>query len=130
MVVVTGGGRGLGLGVTREFLRRGARVAICGRDGGVIERAERTLRAAGGDVWGAACDVSDPVQVSAFLDAVRERFGPINALVNNAGQCFVGPAAELEAADMEYALRHIFWVVYHPTMAALPQMRDRRSAGS
>ena len=105
VVVVTGGGRGLGFAVSREFLRRGAKLAICGRAGEVIARAERALRARGGDVLGAACDASDPRQVGAFVARVIERFGAIDVLVNNAGQCFVGPAAELEAGDVEYALR-------------------------
>lgn len=126
VAIVTGGGRGLGLAIARELLRRGCRVALCGRDGATAERAARALREEGADVFGAGCDASDPAQVEAFVDDVIARFGRIDILVNNAGQCFVGPAVELEAGDMEYALRNIFWVHYHPTMAVLPHMRARR----
>ncbi|WNG48623.1 SDR family oxidoreductase [Archangium minus] len=126
VVVITGGGRGLGLAIAREFLQRGCRLAICGRDGEVIARATEAFRKRGAEVYGEACDASDPVQVDAFVARVLERFGTIDVLVNNAGQCFVGPAVELEPQDVETALRNIFWVHYHPTMAVLPHMRSRR----
>jgi len=126
VVMITGGGRGLGLAIAREFLQRGCRLALCGRDGEVIARATEDFRRQGADVFGAACDASDPVQVEAFVAQVLERFGRIDVLVNNAGQCFVGPAAELQPVDVEEALRHIFWTHYRPTMAVLPHMRSRR----
>lgn len=126
VVMITGGGRGLGLAIAREFLQRGCRLALCGRDGEVIARATEDFRRQGADVLGAACDASDPAQVEAFVAQVLERFGRIDVLVNNAGQCFVGPAVELQPADVEEALRHIFWTHYRPTMAVLPHMRARR----
>ena len=126
VVVITGGGRGLGFAIAREFLQRGCRLAICGRDGDVIARAVADLQRRGADVFGAACDASDPTQVQAFIVQVLERFGVIDVLVNNAGQCFVGPAVELRAEDAHEALRHIFWTQFHPTQAVLPHMRARR----
>src|SRR4051812_33156616 len=112
VVVITGGGRGLGFGIAEEFLKRGCRLAICGRDGDVIAEAVEAFRRRGADGFGMACDGSDPAQVGTFLARVIERFGNIDVLVNNAGQCFVGPAAELTAEDVVYALRNIFWCQY------------------
>jgi NAD(P)-dependent dehydrogenase (short-subunit alcohol dehydrogenase family) len=123
VALITGGGRGLGLAITRALVQQGCRVAICGRDEDVIAASVATLREAGADAMGEACDASDPVAVNAFVQRVLGHFGRLDILVNNAGQCFVGPAAELQAADMERALRNIFWVHYHPTMAVLPHMR-------
>jgi NAD(P)-dependent dehydrogenase (short-subunit alcohol dehydrogenase family) len=126
VAIVTGGGRGLGLAIARELVKRGCRVAIGAREEDVIERAVAELRDAGGDVMGAALDASDRTSVEAFVAAVHARHGRIDVLVNNAGQCFVGPASELEAFDLERAFRNIFWVQYHPTMAVLPHLRARR----
>lgn len=126
VVMVTGGARGLGFAMARAFLQRGCRLAICGRSGDVVARAVEELRGQGGDVFGAPCDVGDPEQVRAFVEQVIGHFGAIDVLVNNAGQCFAGPAVQLEAETVEQALRNIFWVQFHPTMAVLPHMRSRR----
>jgi NAD(P)-dependent dehydrogenase (short-subunit alcohol dehydrogenase family) len=126
VVIVTGGGRGLGYAIARECVRRGSRVAISGRDADEVERAATALREAGGDVHAAACDCAAPEAVAAFVAAVLARFGRIDVLVNNAGECFVGPAADLRDEDVERALRNIFWVQVRPTLAVLPHMRQRR----
>jgi NAD(P)-dependent dehydrogenase (short-subunit alcohol dehydrogenase family) len=125
VAIVTGGGRGLGLAITRELLQRGCRVAICGRDGEVIRRAVEDFERQGFQIIGSACDTSEPEQVDAFVGAVLANHGSIDVLVNNAAQCYVGPASELEAVDMLLALKNIFWAQYYPTMAVLPHMRAR-----
>lgn len=125
VAVVTGGGRGLGLAITRELAAHGCRLAICGRDADVIHRAVQALRAEGAEIFGAPCDASEPEQVEAFITSVIDRYEVIDVLVNNAGQCFVGPAVELEPADLESALRNIFWTHYYPTLSVLPHMRQR-----
>lgn len=126
VVMITGGARGLGFDIAREFLARGSKLAICGRDGDGVARAVEQLKSQGADVFGAPCDASNPEQVQAYVQQVLERFGTIDVLVNNAGQCFAGPAAQLDAETMDKALRGIFWVQFQPTMAVLPHMRSRR----
>lgn len=125
VVVVTGGGRGLGFAVARAFAARGCKLAICGRDGDVIARAVEELGRYGVDVFGDTCDVSEPAQVEMFIEQVLTHYCAIDVLINNAGQCFVGPAVELRAAELDEAFRNIFWVHYHPTMQVLPHMRQR-----
>ena len=126
VAVVTGGARGLGLAITRALLERGCRVAICGRDEAVLARCVDRHRSKGFTILGQACDVSDPEQVKAFLRTVVDTYGPVDILVNNAAQCYVGPASELDSLDMLLALRNIFWSQFHATMAVLPHMRARR----
>jgi NAD(P)-dependent dehydrogenase (short-subunit alcohol dehydrogenase family) len=123
VALITGGGRGLGRQIAEELLGQGCKLAICGRDAAEIADATAAMREQGGDVFGEACDASEPDQVNAFVQRVIERFGRIDVLVNNAGQCFVGPATALRPEHMEDALRNIFWVQYYPTMAVLPHMR-------
>src|SRR3954454_2149431 len=81
VVVITGGGRGLGFGIAEEFLKRGCRLAICGRDGDVIAEAVEAFKRRGGDVLGMACDGSDPAQVHTFVSRVMNDFGTIDILV-------------------------------------------------
>ena len=123
VAIVTGGARGLGLSITRALVRQGCRVAICGRDANNVQRCVEQLREEGFTILGQACDVSDPVQVGAFAQAVLQTYGTVDILVNNAAQCYVGPAPELDALDMQHALQNIFWGPFYATRAVLPQMR-------
>jgi NAD(P)-dependent dehydrogenase (short-subunit alcohol dehydrogenase family) len=126
VAIVTGGARGLGLAITRALVRQGCRVAICGRDGETVLRCVEQLRTEGATIMGQACDLGDPDQATAFVQTVVEAYGAVDILVNNAAQCYVGPASELDSLDMQLALRNIFWAQFYPTKALLPQMRARR----
>jgi 3-oxoacyl-[acyl-carrier protein] reductase len=82
IALVTGGSRGIGLDICKAFVEAGAKVALCGRDGGKAEAAAQQL---GGGSRGYACDVAVSSQVEAFAKAVEKDFGRIDVLVNNAG---------------------------------------------
>ena len=83
--VITGGSRGIGLGITRELARNGCRLAIAGRDPQALEAAIAQLKAEGLSISARRCDVSDSDQVHEFFHAVRERLGALDFLINNAG---------------------------------------------
>ena len=76
--VVTGGSRGLGLLISRELIRRGARVAILARNSDELHRAETALRRQGGHVLALQCDVTDPQQVANAIQRVRKELGEIH----------------------------------------------------
>jgi citronellol/citronellal dehydrogenase len=96
IAIVTGGGTGIGRATARELARTGAGVAICGRRPEPLEDARAELEAAGRDVLAMPCDVREPEQVGAFLDAVQDRLGPVDVLVNNAGGQFAAPLEAIE----------------------------------
>jgi NAD(P)-dependent dehydrogenase (short-subunit alcohol dehydrogenase family) len=125
-VLITGGSRGLGLVLGREFARQGAELAICARDPDELARAKEDLVQHGADVLAALCDVTDRGQVEAMVRAVSERWGPIDVLVNNAGTIQVGPMEEMTVADYEDAMKTHFWAPLYTTLAVLPAMRQRR----
>jgi len=83
--VVTGGSRGIGLGIARELARNGCRVAIAGRDPQALEGAISALRREGLSLSAKRCDVSDPDQVYEFFQAFRDRMSSLDFLINNAG---------------------------------------------
>ncbi|HEX6940787.1 MAG TPA: SDR family NAD(P)-dependent oxidoreductase [Longimicrobiales bacterium] len=125
-VLITGGSRGLGLLLAREFARHGCRVAICARSEPELDAARRDLAARGADVLATVCDVSDPTAVRDMVAWVTERFGRVDVLVNNAGIIQVGPMITMMPEDYEYAMAVNFWGSVHCTLAVLPQMRARR----
>jgi citronellol/citronellal dehydrogenase len=96
VALITGGGTGIGAATAREFARSGARVAICGRRPEPIEQVRAELEDASTDVLALdGVDVREPDEVSRLVDAVLERFGRIDVLVNNAGGQFVAPAEQI-----------------------------------
>lgn len=126
-VLITGGSRGLGLALAREFGSAGARLIICGRDAESLERASDSLTRKGLSVFALTCDVTDQSSVRLMLEQVRQRGGPPDVLVNNAGVIEVGPAETMSIADYEEAMATNFWGMLFPTLGVLPDMRARRS---
>jgi short-subunit dehydrogenase len=126
-VLITGGSRGLGLALSSEMAAHGARLIICGRDPATLERAAAKLAQGGAEVLAISADVTDRGSVAEMVEAVRERYGTVDVLVNNAGVIEVGPAKEMSLADYEEAMATNFWGMLYPTLALLPGMRARRS---
>jgi short-subunit dehydrogenase len=92
-----------------------------------LERARASLAKVGADILAVPADVTDPGSVGNLIDAVRQRLGPIDVLINNAGVIEVGPAVTMSVADYEEAMATNFWGMLYPTLALLPEMRARRS---
>jgi NAD(P)-dependent dehydrogenase (short-subunit alcohol dehydrogenase family) len=126
-VVITGGSRGLGLALAREVAAQGARVVICARDEDSLERARHSLEQLGAEVLAVSCDVTEPDSVSQLFERVHQRFGPVDVLINNAGVIEVGPAETMSVGDYDEAMTTNFWGMLYPTLALLPEMRQRKS---
>lgn len=124
-VVITGGSRGLGLVLARQFAREGAKLAICSRTADELERAKTELQNKGAEVFSKVCDVRDKTQVESFIADVENRYGHIDVLVNNAGVIQVGPLEVQTQKDFEDSLAVHFWGPFYTMQAALPKMRER-----
>ncbi len=124
-VLITGGSRGLGLVLAREFATEKAKIAICARNGEELERARMDLQNRGAEVQALACDVRDAGQVNQMIEAVKNRFGQIDVLVNNAGVIQVGPLEVQNQQDFEDAMRVHFWGPFYTMQAVIPEMRER-----
>ncbi|MBW4487375.1 MAG: SDR family NAD(P)-dependent oxidoreductase [Trichocoleus desertorum ATA4-8-CV12] len=126
-ILMTGGSRGLGLVMARQLIQQGARLAICARDEAELERARHELvEQRGGEVLALPCDVTDQAQVEQLVQQVRDRFGAIDILINNAGTDIVGPMDTLTLQDYDDAMKLHFWAPLYTTYAVLPEMRQRR----
>src|SRR5580704_14936945 len=84
VAIVTGGTRGIGRAVARRLLAEGARVAICGTRQKSVDDTLEFLTPKE-RVFGMVADVSKLEDVRRFIGAVRERFGAVHILINNAG---------------------------------------------
>lgn len=127
VVLITGGSRGLGLVLAREFASRGARLTLCARNSEELDRARADLEARGAEVFTLPCDVTDRAQVERMVEIVREHYGQIDVLVNNAGIIAVGPMETMTVEDFEEAMRVHFWASVYTTLAVAPEMQQRRA---
>jgi short-subunit dehydrogenase len=125
VVLITGGSRGLGLVMARELAREGAPIAICARDVEELNRARDELDTLGANVLAVPCDVTDRQLVEEMARSVREYFGQIDVLINNAGVIEVGPMEVMTIEDYEKAMKTHFWGPLYTVLAVLPEMRLR-----
>jgi NAD(P)-dependent dehydrogenase (short-subunit alcohol dehydrogenase family) len=85
-VIVTGGSSGIGLAIAIRLAQEGARVVVAALGNSSIDGAVDQVRAAGApDVAGCVCDVSDEAAVEASVKTCLDRFGRLDAVINNAG---------------------------------------------
>lgn len=128
VVLVTGSSRGIGAAVAVKAAAEGARVAVHYRQSS--EGADRTLervRDAGAEGASFGADLADGAQAEGLVDQVIDRFGRIDALVNNAGRTLVGPFLDTDPAVWDEVIRTDLSAAFHTCRAALPSMVDRRS---
>jgi len=101
--VITGAARGIGLAIARTFLANGYRVTLLDIDGVELRKASASVAPADA-VLAIECDVSVPAQVQAAIRTTEERFGRIDALVNNAGVAVFKPLLETSFEEWERVL--------------------------
>ena len=101
VAIVTGGGTGLGLGITRCLVQAGARVVITGRREELLQDAAKEL---GSAVVPMSVDVTDTKALPAFVERVIREVGPVSILVNNAGIHVKKPALEMTDEDFDSVL--------------------------
>jgi NAD(P)-dependent dehydrogenase (short-subunit alcohol dehydrogenase family) len=92
--LVTGGSRGLGLAMATALGEMGAKLAITARKPEELADAQKSLAAAGFEVFARTCDLSRPETIDPMVDAAVAALGPIDILVNNAGTTWGAPAED------------------------------------
>lgn len=127
--LVTGGARGIGLACARALLARGARVTLLGRDGAALEAAVRELDGTAQTaqmVQSVQADIADEASVRQAFTQAEAAFGPVQVLVNNAGQASSQKFERTDAALWQAMLAANLTGTFHCMQAALPGMLAAR----
>ncbi|TFZ08778.1 SDR family NAD(P)-dependent oxidoreductase [Ramlibacter humi] len=128
-VLVTGGGRGIGLACVRAFLREGAKVSLVARRADSVATALAALRGESLEAAGYDAELTDPQTAVAMLDMAERKGGPVDVLVNSAGAARRTPFTELQPQDWHDAMRAKFFTYVH-VMDPMAKRMGARGAGA
>ena len=123
VALVTGGARGIGLATGKRFLAEGWRVALLDVQGDLLRESVAALGAPDATL-AVEADVSDPGAVARAMEAVAERFGRLDALVNNAGVAVFKPLLETTYEDWSRVMAVNLTGPFLCTQAAAPLMAE------
>jgi NAD(P)-dependent dehydrogenase (short-subunit alcohol dehydrogenase family) len=99
VAIITGGSRGIGRAAVEQLAALGAATVISARNEGQVQQVASALREQGAKSIGVPCDVAEPEQAKALVDATLAEFGRVDILVNNAG--IIWPVEEVVSTDPE-----------------------------
>ncbi|MBE7638680.1 SDR family oxidoreductase [Sneathiella sp. P13V-1] len=122
--LVTGSARGIGLATTKLFLEEGWQVVMVDRDGEELLATAESLD----NVHPIVADVSDPEAVADLFKEVEERFGGLDALVNNAGVADFGPIEETDFARWRRVMETNLDGVFLMSQEAIPALKKNKGS--
>src|SRR6266704_4486972 len=130
--VVTGGSKGIGKAIAAELMAEGAAVTICSRhpdelDAAAAELVKQMPDATAGSGRAVPCDVTDPGQVTEFIEVAAAAMGGLDILVNNAGGARPGRFGTLTDDDWQTDIDTKLLSQIRCTRAALPHLRRSRA---
>lgn len=122
VAVVTGAGSGIGQALALELGRAGALLAISDVDVDGLKVTEDRLTAVGAQVKCDRLDVTERERFLLYADEVKEHFGKVNQIYNNAGIAFTGDVEVSQFKQIERVMDVDYWGVVNGTKAFLPHL--------
>jgi citronellol/citronellal dehydrogenase len=130
VALVSGAGRGIGKAIAFQLARLGARVALCGRDAARLEATAERLRALGAQALAHPMSIRDPDAVARLYDAVWEKFGTLDLLVNNAGGQFAQAAIDFSPKGWNAVIDTNLNGTWYMMQQAARHWRDAKRGGA
>ena len=125
VAIVTGGTRGIGLGITKELLSRGYDVAVCCRHQDQIDECLSYFKD-DEHIFGIPCDVSKEEDWGNMVNTIIKKWKRIDVLVNNAGILLEKPLMETSYDEIEQVLHINYFGAFLGIKAVVPHMKKER----
>ena len=130
VVIITGGGRGIGFGLSTAFAKAGAKLVITGRTESTLLSAKEELeRNYGTEVLTVTADGADEIAIKNVIEKTVEKFGRIDALINNAqasssGKMLIDHTKE----DVDLAIHSGIYATFFYMKEAYPYLKESKGA--
>lgn len=128
VVVITGASSGIGEAMAREYSKMGAKVVLGARREEELKRVADDIKAAGGEVAYAACDVVSEEECKRLIDTAIDNFGGIDVLICNAGLSMRALFDECDLKVLHRLMDVNFWGTVNCTKYALPWLQKSRGS--
>ncbi len=125
VAIVTGAGQGIGRGIALAMAKEGAKLALTGRTQAKIDAVVAEITALGSEALGLVCDMGDRAQVDRAVQATVERFGRIDALINNAQSTNQKLIEHTTLEDVALSYNSGTMGTFHAMQACLPHLRQQ-----
>jgi len=128
VVVITGSSRGIGFGIARQFAQEGNSIVLnCKQDTAQLNIALEEIKSITPNVIGICADVSDYAQAENMYLQIKERFGKVDVLVNNAGSEYFGLFHQMSPDEINSVIAGNLSVVTNLTHLVVPEMIKKKS---
>jgi len=123
--VVTGGSKGIGYASAKRLLEEGAKVTICARNADVLNKARDTLAKISPDVQAVVADMTKKPDIENLFKKAAEKFGPVQILLNNAGEMHTGHFDSMTEERLQLQLDTKLFGYMRAIRAVFPGMKEK-----
>ena len=125
LVLITGGAKGIGLATAQRILNEGGKVILWDFKEDDLNKSVNNFKEQGFDVFSQVCDVTNKEQVYSNANIIKEKFGGIDILINNAGTVYTGYMLDRTDEELENMINVNFTSMVYTIRAFMPAMLEK-----
>ena len=127
LVLITGGAKGIGLATAQRILNEGGKVILWDFNEDDLNKTVNNFKEQGFNVFSQICDVTNKEQVYSNANIIKEKFGSLDILINNAGTVYTGYMLDRSDEELENLINVNFTSMIYTIRAFMPGMLEKNS---